>query len=72
MSKIEDLAEKIEQLLLRHQEVLRSQRLLEQQVSTLTLERNHLRSRVQAARLRIDALINELPQSNDTTDHETN
>ncbi len=72
MSKIEELADKIERLLLRHEEVLRTKTLLEQQVSTLILERDNLRSRVQATRTRIDALIDKLPQSHEaTTDHET-
>lgn len=71
MLKIEELADKIERLLLRHEEVLRTKILLEQQVSTLVLERDALRSRLQGARTRIDALIDKLPQPHEAADHET-
>lgn len=72
MSKIEELADKVERLLLRHEEVLRTKTLLEQQVAALIQERDNLRSRLHAARTRIDALIEKLPQPNPAPDHETN
>jgi cell division protein ZapB len=71
MSKIEELADKVERLLLRHEEVLRTKALLEQQVTALIQERDGLRSRLHAARTRIDTLIEQLPQSKDAADHET-
>ena len=61
MSKIEDLAERVERLLVRHAELQRTNALLEQQLGTVTHERDHLRSRLNAARSRIDALLERLP-----------
>jgi cell division septum initiation protein DivIVA len=61
MSKIEDLAERVERLLLRHGELQRTNALLEQQVAALTQERDSLRSRLTAARGRIDTLLERLP-----------
>ncbi len=61
MSKIEDLADRVERLLLRHEELARTNALLQQQLSTVTLDRDNLRSRLNAARSRIDALIDRLP-----------
>jgi cell division protein ZapB len=61
MSKIEELADRVERLLLRHEELQRTNGLLEQQVTTLTHERDNLRSRLNAARARIDALLERLP-----------
>ncbi|HMC16533.1 MAG TPA: DUF904 domain-containing protein [Albitalea sp.] len=61
MSKIEELAERVERLLLRHEEVKRTNALLEQQLATVTAERDSLRSRLNAARSRIDALLERLP-----------
>lgn len=61
MSKIEELAERVERLLLRHDELQRTNALLEQQLATVTHERDNLRSRLNAARSRIDALLERLP-----------
>ena len=61
MSRPEDLAERIERLVLRHEELKRTNALLEQQVQGLTGERDSLRSRLAAARARIDALLDRLP-----------
>jgi len=63
MSRLPDLAERIERLLLRHEEQKRTNILLEQQLRTVTDERDNLRSRLAAARARIDALIDRLPAS---------
>ena len=49
MSSINDLVDRVENTL------------LEQQVQALTLERDSLRSRLAAARGRIDALLDRLP-----------
>ena len=62
MSKIEELADRVERLLLRHEEVKRTNTLLEQQLATITAERDSLRSRLNAARSRIDALLERLPR----------
>jgi uncharacterized coiled-coil DUF342 family protein len=61
MSKIEELTDKVERLLLRHEEILRTKILLEQQVAALIQERDHLRSRLNATRTRIDDLIERCP-----------
>jgi len=64
MSKLEDLAERVERLLLRHEELKRTNLLLEQQVASLSSERDNLRSRLSAARARIDVLLERLPAGN--------
>jgi cell division protein ZapB len=46
---------------LRHEELKRTNALLEQQLSTVTGERDSLRARLAAARARIDALLDRLP-----------
>lgn len=61
MSKTQELADRVERLLLRHEELKRTNELLEQQVAALTHERDNLRSRLNAARGRIDALLERLP-----------
>ena len=61
MSRLDDLAERIERLVLRHEELQRTRSLLETQLSSVTSERDGLRSRLAAARGRIDALLDRLP-----------
>jgi cell division protein ZapB len=61
MSKIEELADRVERLLLRHAELQRTNTLLEQQLAAVNHERDNLRSRLNAARSRIDALLERLP-----------
>ena len=61
MSRPEDLAERIERLVLRHEELKRTNALLSQQLGSVTSERDSLRSRLAAARARIDALLDRLP-----------
>jgi len=68
MSKIEELADRVERLLLRHDELQRTNTLLEQQLATVTHERDNLRSRLNAARSRIDALLERLPTDAPTSD----
>jgi cell division protein ZapB len=62
MSKLEDLAERVDRLVLRHEELKRTNALLEQQLGAVSAERDSLRSRLAAARARIDALLERLPQ----------
>ena len=64
MSKIEELADRVERLLLRHDELQRTNALLEQQMTVVSHERDNLRSRLNAARGRIDALLERLPVNN--------
>ncbi len=61
MAKIDELADRVERLLLRFDELSRTQALLEGQLATVTHERDNLRSRLNAARSRIDALLERLP-----------
>lgn len=65
---IDQIAERAERLLLRHEELLRTNALLTAQVQELTQERDLLKSRLSAARQRIDALIDRLPQDSETKD----
>ena len=58
---IDQIAERVERLLVRHDELRRTNELLAQQVQALTQERDSLRSRLAAARARIDALLDRLP-----------
>ncbi len=58
---LEDLAERVDRLVLRHQELQRANALLEQQLSAVAAERDSLKSRLAAARGRVDALLARLP-----------
>lgn len=58
---IDQIAERVERLLLRHEELQRTNALLASQVHDLELERDSLKSRLNAARARIDALLERLP-----------
>ncbi|MEY4755402.1 MAG: cell division protein ZapB [Pseudomonadota bacterium] len=61
---IQLVAERVERLLLRHEELQRTNALLSAQVETLTRECDSLKSRLGAARARVDALLERLPASN--------
>lgn len=61
MPRLPELAERIDRLVLRHEELLRAHALLNQQVQALTAERDSLKSRLSAARARVDALLERLP-----------
>jgi cell division protein ZapB len=63
MSKLEDLADRVERLVLRHEELKRTNALLEQQLAAVASERDSLRSRLNAARARVDVLLERLPAS---------
>lgn len=60
---IDQVADRVERLLLRHEELRRTNQLLTEQVRALSQERDQLRSRLGAARQRIDALLEKLPQA---------
>ena len=64
---IDQIAERVDHLLLRHEELQRTNALLTQQVQSLTTERDQLKSRLAAARARVDALIERLPSSTPTS-----
>jgi cell division protein ZapB len=62
MATIEELADRVERLLLRHEELQRTNALLATQLAAVTNERDNLRSRLNAARSRIDGLLQRLPR----------
>jgi ABC-type phosphate transport system auxiliary subunit len=62
-SQIDQIAERVERLLLRYAEVQRTNQLLAKQVEVLTQERDSLKSRLSAARSRVDALLERLPEN---------
>ena len=64
---LDQLADRVERLLLRYEELQRTNALLTEQVQTLSQERDSLKSRLGAARARVDALLERLPASNTTT-----
>jgi cell division protein ZapB len=59
-SQIDQVTERVERLLLRHAELQRANTLLESQVNVLIQERDSLKSRLVAARSRVDALLERL------------
>ncbi len=61
MTKLHDLAERVDRLVLRHEELKRTSQLMEQQLQSVGAERDSLKSRLAAARARIDALLARLP-----------
>ena len=62
-SPTDQIAERVDRLLLRYGELQRTNALLVQQVELLTQERDSLKSRLGAARARVDALLERLPES---------
>lgn len=58
---LDSVLERVERLLVRYEELKRTNDLLVGQVETLTQERDSLKSRLQAARSRIDGLLDRLP-----------
>jgi cell division protein ZapB len=64
MATLQDLAERLDRLLLRHQELERTNALLREQLGSVAGERDNLKSRLTAARSRIDALLERLPAHN--------
>ncbi|MFM6992223.1 MAG: DUF904 domain-containing protein [Rhodoferax sp.] len=66
LSPTEQIAERVERLLVRYEELQRTNALLSSQVQTLTTERDSFKSRLGAARARIDALLDRLPKQGDT------
>ena len=60
-SQIDPFVERVERLLVRYEELQRTNALLTEQVELLTQERDSLKSRLSAARSRVDALLERLP-----------
>ena len=63
MSQLHDLADRVDRLLLLHEELERTNALLQRQLDALAAERDQLRNRLGAARTRIDELLERLPAS---------
>lgn len=61
-SPIDQIAERVERLIVRYDETQRTNALLQAQVAALTSERDALKSRLAAARTRIDAILERLPK----------
>jgi cell division protein ZapB len=68
--QIEQLTDRVERLLLRYEELQRTNALLSAQLQATQSERDQMKSRLNAARARIDALLERLPE-NLTTQPET-
>ena len=68
-SHIDQITERVERLLVRHAELQRTNALLSTQLQTLTQERDSLKSRLGAARARVDALLDRLPEVNAAPTH---
>jgi cell division protein ZapB len=64
MALLPDLLQRVERLLVRHDELARTNALLAEQVAALTQERDSLKSRLSAARHRIDTLLERIPTDN--------
>ncbi len=62
-SPVDQIAERVERLLVRYEELQRTNVLLGTQIDVITQERDSLKSRLSAARARIDALLERLPPS---------
>ena len=62
-SKIDQIADRVERLLVRYEELQRTNALLSAQVDAIALERDSLKSRLGAARARVDALLDRLPEA---------
>jgi cell division protein ZapB len=62
-SQLDQVTERVERLLVRHVELQRTNALLTEQLNLLTHERDSLKSRLGAARARVDALLERLPEA---------
>lgn len=69
-TQIAQITDRVERLLLRHEELQRTNALLTAQVAALTEERDSLKSRLSAARGRIDALLERLPVASEAPPRE--
>lgn len=63
MSQLHDLADRVDRLLLRHEELERTNVLLQRQLEAMAAERDQLKNRLGVARTRIDELLTRLPAS---------
>jgi uncharacterized protein (TIGR02449 family) len=63
LSQINQISERVERLLVRHDELTRTNALLYKQIDIITQERDSLKSRLSAARARVEALLKRLPEA---------
>lgn len=61
MADLTAIVERVDKLLLRHEELKRTNELLQREIDVLALERDALKGRLHTARARIDALVERLP-----------
>jgi cell division protein ZapB len=61
-SQLDLVTERVERLLVRYEELTRTNALLYRQIDALSQERDSLKSRLNAARARVDALLERLPE----------
>ena len=71
-SQIDQITERVERLLVRYDELQRTNALLSAQVQSLIQERDSLKSRLGAARSRVDALLERLPDAMGTAGQKGN
>ena len=64
---LDQVADNLERLLLRYEELQRANALLQEQLLEVTQERDTLRSRLAAARARVDTLLERLPVNETST-----
>lgn len=62
-TQIDLIAERVDRLLVRYHELQRTNVLLSAQIDAVTQERDSLKSRLGAARARVDALLERLPDA---------
>lgn len=67
--QIEQITERVERLLVRYEELQRTNALLTEQVQALSTERDSLKSRLGAARARVDALLERLSETMGSDSH---
>jgi len=67
--QIEQITERVERLLVRYEELQRTNALLTEQVQALSAERDSLKSRLGAARARVDALLERLSETMGSDSH---
>ncbi len=62
-TQIDQITDRVERLLMRYEELQRTNALLRNELGVLTQERDSLKSRLSAARARVDALLERLPEN---------
>lgn len=63
LTPVEQIAERVERLVLRHEALLSSYAQLREEAGALLLERDSLKSRLAASRARVEALLGRLPEN---------